>query len=349
MLPSASRLPTTRVARLRRALGRFATLGLALGVLATAAPAGADGPSAGAAQKNAPVTPGSDAPQQPLELSPYELAGLLRNRMAAYTVTPRATTRESSVRSAWRVGLKPRARRMLARMDRVADSKRWDVRGATPDTWAPTSETTARTLRELASLYVEIDAAQRQMAKARVVEQQVLQFGHIRPRAKRQPTREMEVNGYQGQAGFHLNHVFGGGPTSIGVGLQSKVRRVRVKIYDREVEQFLAEKRQAKIDAQVAAIRARIDAYTNALGKDLELVRTLTASLQLAEEMRLATAAAELEDAAQRAEARDLLDQMKVGRIEARRTAFEKASRFGTSLRRDWLQKRAKLMKLLEA
>ncbi len=119
-------------------------------------------------------------------MSPFELAQLLRARIASYAIAPKATTRESSVRSAWRVSLKSRVGRMLARMQRVTNAKDWNVRGATMDTWTPKTEATARVLRDLAGLYAELSAAEKQIDKARIVEQKKLYFGHVPGRKGRE-------------------------------------------------------------------------------------------------------------------------------------------------------------------
>lgn len=353
MSPSTKPPLTSRAARMRRALTRFAALTLTVGVMASSAFAG---DAAKADKPSAPVTPGVESADTSVELSPYELAELIRERLHAYTAAPRASARESAVRSAWRIALKPRARRMVGRMDHVSDSKRWDVRGETADTWAPQAKATARVMRELATLYVELATARKDMAKARIVEGRVTKFGHMRARRERKPIREAEIAGTRMGFGFGLKRTEVedgngndlGSATSFKLDLKGQTRRVKIKMFDREIEKRLADERQAAFDADVGAIRARLDAYTRSLDKDLQLVRTLAASLQLAEEMRLADSARTIQDSGARRSALILLDKMKVTRREARRKSFDRASRYGAALRTGWLQKRVKLERLLK-
>lgn len=288
-----------------------------------------------------------------IELSPYELARLIRARLASYATAPKATTRESAVRSAWRVSIKSRIGRMMMRMKRISDSKRWNLRGGSIETWAPKTEATARLLRDLAALYAELSEAEKQMAKARIVEQKVTYFGHVPGKKGREPTREVEgdVSGFERSEGMDLFGLSGFGIIGGKYSIKAKVsnERVRIKVYDREAEQRMKDARQSKIDALVAEIRGRIDRYHNAITQDLDMVRALAASFQLTEEMRLAREIDRLGDAEDRLAAQDLLAEMKIGRLEARGMVFTKASDFGRTLRKDWLQKRAKLLRLLDA
>lgn len=348
MTPS---IPTHRTRRGARRLGRFAALVLSVGLVAPTAYADVEAEGASAPSDDTAITtPGGSEADAPLELSPFELAQLLRSRLAAYTIAPRATDRESAVRSAWSAGLKRRARRMLTRMQRVAEATRWDTRSPSLADWTPTDASTAAMLRELSAVYVDLAAAEKRLAKARIVEKDVLYFGTVPGRKGREPTQEIQLSGVRSEAGVHAGLSFGGGflSGSLGAHYTGKTRRVKVKIFDREVEQRMKDARQAKIDAEVAAIRANIDAYTNSVKRDRDLVRALAESVQLAEELRLAEQVSGLADLERRREAALLLGQMRVARADGRGLFFESATRYSQTLRRGWMQKRAKLIRLLE-
>lgn len=354
--------------------GRFLALILTIGIAAPHALADDTAPASVA--PGGPSAPQAADPDPALELSPYELAQLIRIRLAAYAVAPKATVDETAVRSAWRVAFKARIGRMLSRMTTVADDKRWDVRAPSVDGFTPSAESTPRILRELAGLYVELTAAEARIAKARIVRQPRTVFGPMHGRKKRQPTKEIQIVGVRSRENSILDRLGGldrtdllpgrggivelrpareegeileraDGPTLAERLRRPAVRHVRIRIWDREVEQRMKDAQQARIDAQVARIRADIDAYAHALQQDKDLVRALTASIQLAEEMRLRDEVATLADDGTRREALTLLDQMKLGRMNARALAFNKASDYGRALRRSWTQKRAALERLL--
>ncbi len=342
---------STRPSRIASRFGRFSALILAIGLSAPAVYADADSNNAAAdPAKASATTPGAAQVQQPLELSPYELTQLLRSRLAAYTVAPKATTSESAVRSAWNTGIKPRARRMLSRMKRVAEGARWDATTADMDAWAPKAEATAAMLRELAALYVDLDAAEKRVLKARIVEQDVLYFGTVPGTKGREPTQEMEISGQETERGLAGKFTFTpiGPIVSLSAHRKTKGSNVKVKIFDREVEQRMKDQAQAKIDVQVAAIRANIDAYTRSLIQDQELVRALAESVQLSEELRLTAEITRIADLDQRRKASVLLGEMRMARSDARVLVFTSATNFGQALRRGWLQKRAKLLRLTD-
>ena len=343
--------PTPHKNRAATRFGRLAALALSIGLVAPTAYAGPEADAnAQKADDTAVTTPGENEANQVIELSPFELAQLLRSRFAAYTIAPRATDRESAVRSAWSAGLKNRARRMLSRIQRVAEAKRWDTRSTDIADWAPTDESMTTMLRELSAIYVDLAAAEKRLAKARIVEKDVLYFGTVPGRKGRQPTQEIQLSGVQSEAGIHAGlHIGGGGISgSFGAYAKGKTRRVKVKIFDREVEQRMKDAKQAQIDAQVAAIRANIDAYTNSVKRDRDLVRALAESVQLGEELRLTQQITGLEDTEVRRKASLLLAQMRVARADGRGLFFESATKYSQTLRRGWMQKRAKLLDVLE-
>ncbi|MDJ0974718.1 MAG: hypothetical protein QNJ98_09690 [Planctomycetota bacterium] len=342
-------IPTKNRAATR--FGRVAALVLSIGLVAPTAYAGPEAEGQVAkADDTAVTTPGEAEAPQMIELSPFELAQLLRSRFAAYTIAPRATDRESAVRSAWSAGLKNRARRMLSRIQRVAEAKRWDARSTDIADWAPTDESMTSMLRELSAIYVDLAAAEKRLAKARIVEKDVLYFGTLPGRKGRQPTQELQLSGVQSELGVYGGLSFGGGGISgsIGAHYKGKTRRVKIKVFDREVEQRMKDAQQAKIDAQVAAIRANIDAYTNSVKRDRDLVRALAESVQLGEELRLAQQITGLENADERREASVLLAQMRIARVDGRGLFFASATKYSQTLRRGWMQKRAKLVDLLD-
>ncbi|MFV1958780.1 MAG: hypothetical protein ACC662_05135, partial [Planctomycetota bacterium] len=97
------------------------------------------------------------------------------------------------------------------------------------------------------------------------------------------------------------------------------------------------------------SVLSRLEARRKMLGASAEDVQHLLAAPQTAEEARLVRRMQALEEGSpEREHAEDLLADLAEGRLNAERFRGTSPSGYGTILRRQWLQPRARLVRLLE-
>jgi hypothetical protein len=288
-------------------------------------------PSGAAPAEAAPA----DAP--PAAPAPDALAMLerLHEDVNAYREPPPRTRTDTALYDAWKAILERRAGPMLARLQRLVDSKYW-VHGPdgrvmlAPEYWP-------MFIREMSALYVALAGAYEQYGDVRV---KFYARGPERPPTLALPhsllhlqTLESDLiaqssNGYPIWANdvaayWALMH-------------QVEAEWLRRRIAYEEWQRREAE-RIAVIEEAQAAIGEGLAMQRNALFMQMIAVRTLVATLQAQEEERLHDLAAQIRDEKARKEATDALQGMRRGRFAAARHASSASSDYGSLLRREWL------------
>ena len=245
----------------------------------------------------------------------FDRANDLVSRIAELKAVPRRSTDERAVYDAWRIAVKPRATRMLGRVRRIADPRQWEFdEERRPELLRPGAWSLA--VREMASLYVELSGALEQHERMRIVWSPRTRFGIHRGPKTPIPTAKMK-------------------PKERAAARQAldQARKARMKSAQKVMD----------------GIVKRLEETRKALREAIAEVRHVTAALQRAEEDRLARRVARLQEGArERQRAEDLLVELARGRLGAERIAGEKASRYGSRLRQEWLIERAKLIGLVE-
>ncbi len=280
--------------------------------------AGTKRASASSAKPKGGNRSGAPGPAAGVERSatPRDRVVLLADHLRGLLAAPPRTAAERVRYDAWKAAIEPRARRMGARVERLASARAWEYDAARrPERIRASLWPT--TVREMAALYTELAGALLQHERVRVVWRQRLFIG------------TMKATG-------------GGGIVTAKD--EAKVRAGEKKALDdaRRANQHAA---KAVLDEALQGLQeTRVE-----LRALLAEVRALVAALQEAEEARLQARVRALpEDTSEREHAEDLLLDLAQGRLDAKRFGEEQSSGYGSLLRRRWLLPRDRLVRLLE-
>ena len=245
----------------------------------------------------------------------YDRVAGLADLLAGFTDAPVRSRDERAVYDAWRIALKPRASRMLGRVERVADPVHWEFdEEREPELLRPSSWTLA--VREFASLYTELVGAALQHGRMRIVWSPKTRFG-IQAGTSRAP-----------------------------VHTKTKAKEVAA------AKEALEKARRAKMRAAkltLDSILKRLEVTRATLAATLDETKHCLAALQRAEETRLDGRIDRLAEGTRaREKAEDHLLAMARGRLKASRYRDDRPAGYGSLLRSDWLRPHGRLVRLLE-
>ena len=245
----------------------------------------------------------------------FDRVSALADRLAALIPAPRRSHQERAVYDAWEAALKPRARPMVRRAERLADARNWEFDAQREPVRLRAAFWSAAT-REIAYLHAELVGALTQHERVRIVWRPKTRFGVTRGSNAPVLTTKEKAKAKAAQA----------------KALQS-ARKADMKAAKEVLDDLL--ERLEVVRKELRALRQE--------------VRHVVARLQAVEEERLVERTRQLrEGSAEREEAEDLLVRLAQGRLNAERHRDPQASGYGLLLRRGWLQPRARLVRLLE-
>lgn len=245
----------------------------------------------------------------------FDRVSALADRLAALIPAPSKSRQERAVYDAWNAAIKPRAKPMLRRAEKIADARNWEFDGKREPVrlraafWS-------EAVREIAYLYAELGGAIAQHERVQIIWRPKMRFGVVRgSKARVSTTKE-----------------------------RAKAKAAETKA--------LASARKAKMKAAKDVLDGVVKRL-NGIRKELRAlhkeIRHVLASLQEREEKRLGERTKELrEGGKEREKAEDLLIDLARARLNAERYRDPKAAGYGTTLRQDWLRPRARLVHLLE-
>jgi hypothetical protein len=239
----------------------------------------------------------------------------LGEMLEVFTVPPDRSRDERAVYDAWRIALKPRAKRMVRRVEKIGDPIRWEMdEDLLPENLHPAAWNLC--VREFAGLYTDLAGALLQYGRVRIVWTPKTRFG-------------------------------------IHAGTSRPMVTTKTKAKDiTDRKKALASARKAKMSAAkktLDGVVERLDLTRAALADTLDEVRHLAAALQKDEEERLVRRIDRIaEGAADRQKAEDLLVRMVQGRLKAERFHGDRPAEYGSLLRQSWLVPRARLIPLVD-
>jgi hypothetical protein len=294
-------------------------------------------------------------PLAPEEAEPVDVVawlGLLRSQLEHYLEPPERRGQDRALYDAWQSILKPRAARMVGRVKRLLDDRRWTKAEGDGAPAHLEAGAWSDAIRELASLYVELSGA-------------LAQYGNVRVTFNAPPRYGPDPIFLQPPGTTVVVHRNLWDLERIAADLLLRWRRGDL-VWRDEVWRYWALARYAAFELdryeRAAAryeqeresledLQQRIEAGLRLAREMLRVqmfsVRSLTAALQAEEEARLWTRVEALpEDAAERARAAELAEGLWQARMEAQERLDTPAA-YGSILRGDWLRLRGALVLLL--
>ena len=245
----------------------------------------------------------------------FDRVSALADRLAALTPAPSKSAKERAVYDAWSAAIKPRARAMLRRAEKLADARNWEF-DAKREPVRLRAAFWGEAVREVAYLYAQLSGALAQHEHVRIVWRPKMRFGVVRGSNAPVSTTKQRAKAKAAEA------------KALESARKAKMKAAR-KVLDDVVKRLEVVRKELR-----------------ALVKEL---RHVVAVLQGEDERRLAERTLALrEGSKEREKAEDLLLDLARGRLNAERHRGSKASGYGTTLRQDWLRPRARLVHLLE-
>lgn len=245
----------------------------------------------------------------------FDRAGLLVERYRTFLAAPPRSGRERAVYDAWKVAIQPRSRRMLGRVERLADAAHWEYDAARRPVRLRASLWTT-TVRDAAALYTELFGALHQHESVRIVWRPKLHFGAVK--------------------GTHAE-------------IKTAKDQAKQRAAETKALEAAASARMKAAKKTLQDVLDGLERLRSALRAAIEETRHLVAALMEAEELRLQARIRELsEGTSEREHAEDLLVDLAQGRLNAKRYGEAKPAGYGSLLRRQWLRPRARLVRLLE-
>lgn len=245
----------------------------------------------------------------------FDRTSALADRFAALIPAPRRSSKERAVHDAWAAAIKPRARPMLRRIEKIADARNWEF----DDEREPVRLRAAfwrEAVREFAYLYAELAGALLQHERVHIVWRPKMRFGIVKGSTALVTTTKERAKAKAAQA------------KALGT-----ARKARMKAAKEVLDDLLE----------------RLDLVREELRALQREMRHLVAILQSHEEKRLVQRAQALREGSKdREKAEDLLIDLARGRLNAERYRDAKASGYGVLLRQKWLRPRTRLVRLLE-